>query len=205
MHSPATIAVIGTGIDRVYPRHNHALAQQIAQRGWIVSEYHLGTPPLAQNFPKRNRLISGLTLGTLVVEAAPESGSLVTARLASEQGREVFAIPGSIHSPQSKGCHALIRQGAKLVETVQDIAEELATLEMPPATASDAPDSEASVPNIQEDPVLSALGFDPVDLDTLSARTGWDVATLQAQLLDWELEGLVARLPGGLFQRQRAA
>ena len=204
-HSPATIAVIGTGIDRVYPRHNHALAQQIAQHGWIVSEYHLGTPPLAQNFPKRNRLISGLTVGTLVVEAAPESGSLVTARLASEQGREVFAIPGSIHSPQSKGCHALIRQGAKLVETVQDIAEELATLEMPPATASDAPDSEASVPNIQEDPVLGALGFDPVDLDTLSARTGWDVATLQAHLLDWELEGLVARLPGGLFQRQRAA
>ena len=204
---PATIAVIGTGIDRVYPKHNQALAKQIAEQGWIVSEYHLGTPPLAQNFPKRNRIISGLALGTLVVEAAPESGSLVTARLASEQGREVFAIPGSIHSPQSKGCHALIRQGAKLVESVQDIVEELQTLAAPISAASDPspPDgSEDAQPEDSGNALLKALGFDPVDLDTLSNRTGLDVAALQIQLLEFELLGQVARLPGGLFQRQGA-
>ena len=204
--TPSTIAVIGTGIDRVYPRHNHALAQQIAEQGLIVSEYHLGTPPLAQNFPKRNRIISGLALGTLVVEAAPESGSLVTARLANEQGREVFAIPGSIHSPQSKGCHALIRQGAKLVETVADILDELPVLSStkvgnPPSAAADAV---AGAPSSQPpaSPLLAALGYDPTDLDTLSARTGWDAATLQIQLLELELQGQVARLPGGLYQRQ---
>ena len=204
--NPATIAVIGTGIDRVYPKHNHALAQQIAEHGLIVSEYHLGTPPLAQNFPKRNRIISGLALGTLVVEAAPESGSLVTARLANEQGREVFAIPGSIHAPQSKGCHALIRQGAKLVETVADILEELPTLLSTAAGNLPFPkmpkDSASPSTSVSEgSPLLAALGYDPVDLDTLSARTGWDVATLQIQLLDLELQGQVARLPGGLYQR----
>ncbi len=207
LETPTTIAVIGTGIDRVYPKHNHALAQQVAERGLIVSEYHLGTPPLAQNFPKRNRIISGLALGTLVVEAAPESGSLVTARLANEQGREVFAIPGSIHSPQSKGCHALIRQGAKLVETVADILEELPALLKPnPGNpASDTPKLDTAAPNNQQpesNPLLAALGYDPADLDSLSARTGWDVATLQIQLLDLELQGQVARLPGGLYQRQ---
>ena len=117
----ATIAVIGTGIDRVYPRQHRDLAHRIAGRGLIVSEYPIGTPPLAHNFPRRNRLIAGLSQGTLVVEAALQSGSLITARLASEQGKEVFAIPGSIHSPQSRGCHALIRQGAKLVETAEDV------------------------------------------------------------------------------------
>lgn len=206
LETPATIAVIGTGIDRVYPKHNHALAQLIAEHGLIVSEYHLGTPPLAQNFPKRNRIISGLALGTLVVEAAPESGSLVTARLANEQGREVFAIPGSIHSPQSKGCHALIRQGAKLVETVADILDELPLLSntkfgnLPPTAA----DGVAGAPSSQPpaNPLLAALGYDPTDLDTLSARTGWDAATLQIQLLELELQGQVARLPGGLYQRQ---
>ena len=202
----ATIAVIGTGIDRVYPRQNHALAQHIAAQGLIVSEYHLGTPPLAGNFPKRNRIISGLSLGTLVVEAAPESGSLVTARMASEQGREVFAIPGSIHSPQSKGCHLLIRQGAKLVESVADMVEELPMLgavgSTRPAKDADATPPSPAVNPAQEDPLLRALGFDPVDLDTLSGRTGLDIASLQMQLLDLELAGRVARLPGGLFQRQ---
>ncbi|MEJ5126104.1 DNA-processing protein DprA [Comamonas sp. MYb21] len=208
---PATIAVIGTGIDRVYPRANHPLAAQIAEQGWIVSEYHLGTPPLAQNFPKRNRLIAGLASGTLVVEAATASGSLVTARLASEQGREVFAIPGSIHAPQSKGCHALIRQGAKLVESVEDILEELPALggaaarapAAEPAPAA-APGAAASNDQHEDQGLLQALGFDPVDLDSLCSRTGIDIASLQIQLLELELQGQVARMPGGLFQRLAA-
>ena len=132
----ATIAVIGTGIDRVYPRQHRDLAHRIAGRGLIVSEYPIGTPPLAHNFPRRNRLIAGLSQGTLVVEAALASGSLITARLASEQGKEVFAIPGSIHSPQSRGCHALIRQGAKLVETAADILDELGWSRAPAAAPS---------------------------------------------------------------------
>ena len=207
---PATIAVIGTGIDRVYPRANHALAAQIAEQGWIVSEYHLGTPPLAQNFPKRNRLIAGLASGTLVVEAATASGSLVTARLASEQGREVFAIPGSIHAPQSKGCHALIRQGAKLVESVEDILEELPALgaaaRVPAAEPApmDTSGTAASNDRQEDEGLLQALGFDPVDLDSLCSRTGIDIARLQIQLLELELQGRVARLPGGLFQRLAA-
>ena len=207
---PPTIAVIGTGIDRVYPRANHQLAGLIAEHGWIVSEYHLGTPPLAQNFPKRNRLIAGLASGTLVVEAATASGSLVTARLASEQGREVFAIPGSIHAPQSKGCHALIRQGAKLVESVEDILEELPALgSAAPAPAAepapvDTPGAEASTDKKEDQGLLQALGFDPVDLDSLCSRTGIDIASLQIQLLELELKGQVARLPGGLFQRLAA-
>ena len=164
---PATIAVIGTGIDRVYPRRNHALAQSIALHGLIVSEYHLGTPPLAQNFPKRNRIISGLAQGTLVVEAAPESGSLVTARLASEQGRDVFAIPGSIHAPQSKGCHALIRQGAKLVESVNDILEEWPSFPAPIPVRPAHTDEPSLVETAN--PLLKALGFDPVDIETLSS------------------------------------
>ena len=208
---PATIAVIGTGIDRVYPRANHPLAAQISEQGWIVSEYHLGTPPLAQNFPKRNRLIAGLARGTLVVEAATASGSLVTARLASEQGREVFAIPGSIHAPQSKGCHALIRQGAKLVESVEDILEELPALggaaaRAPAAEPAPAAARGAAASNDQHEDqgLLQALGFDPVDLDSLCSRTGIDIASLQIQLLELELQGQVARLPGGLFQRLAA-
>ncbi|MEJ5150532.1 DNA-processing protein DprA [Comamonas sp. MYb396] len=207
---PATIAVIGTGIDRVYPRANHPLAAQIAEQGWIISEYHLGTPPLAQNFPKRNRLIAGLACGTLVVEAATASGSLVTARLASEQGREVFAIPGSIHAPQSKGCHALIRQGAKLVESVEDILEELPALGGAAARAPAAEPAPAAAPGAtasndkNDQGLLQALGFDPVDLDSLCSRTGIDIASLQIQLLELELQGQVARLPGGLFQRLAA-
>ena len=198
----ATIAVVGTGLDRVYPRKNLQLAHRIAARGLLVSEYPLGTPPRAANFPKRNRIISGLSQGTLVVEAALASGSLITARMAAEQGREVFAIPGSIHAPQSRGCHALIRQGAKLVESAQDVLEEL---RLPPLAPSaqpvDAQSVRADHASEVEGSVLQALGFDPVGIDALVARTGMDAATLQVQLLGLELDGRVARLPGGLFQR----
>ena len=211
----ATIAVVGTGLDRVYPSSHRALAHAIAEHGVIVSEYPLGTPPLPENFPKRNRIIAGLTQGTLVVEAALKSGSLITARMASEQGREVFAIPGSIHSAYSRGCHALIRQGAKLVETVKDILEELE-----PQFPSSAPSGAASKLSSRQaattqtslsdeldddDALLQALGFDPVGLDALQARTGLDTPSLQAQLMTLELDGRIARLPGGLFQRIGAA
>jgi DNA processing protein len=194
-----TLAVVGTGLDRVYPRQHRVLAHRIAAQGLIVSEFPLGTPPLPPNFPKRNRLIAGLTRGTLVVEAAPQSGSLITARLASEQGKEVFAIPGSIHSPQSRGCHALIRQGAKLVETAQDVLEELHWPAPPQKTPASA--EPARHPNHDEAALLDALGADPTSLDALQARTGLDTATLQARLLALELDGQVGRLPGGLFQR----
>lgn len=194
----ATVAVVGTGLDRVYPARHRALAHRIAQQGLIVSELPLGTPPLTQNFPKRNRIIAGLARGTLVVEAALQSGSLITARLAVEQGKEVFAIPGSIHAPQSRGCHALIRQGAKLVETVKDIFEDL-DLRADTAPARSA--ASAAPSSATEPPLLAALGHDPVSLDALVARTGWPAAQLQAQLLELELAGEVARLPGGLFQR----
>lgn len=247
--APATVAVIGTGIDRVYPARHHALSHDIARQGCILSEFPLGTPPLPTNFPKRNRIISGLSCGTLVVEAALKSGSLITARLANEQGREVFAIPGSIHAPQSRGCHALIRQGAKLVETAQDIIEEIAAVHGLPTPAprgasrkppnaphpsthrkishrtptvgpsspdasvphGDEPQHSAPrlpappVPRADEHPLLQAMGYDPTGLDALSARTGLDAATLQVQLLELELDGLVAPLPGGMFQRTAAA
>ena len=188
----STIAVVGTGLDRVYPKRNLGLAHRIAAKGLIVSEYSLGMPPLAPNFPRRNRVIAGLARGTLVVEAALQSGSLITARMANEAGREVFAIPGSIHSPQSRGCHALIKQGAKLVETAQDILEELRWPGAPAAVAATAAPS---------DPLLDALGFDPVTLDALVARTGASAAELSVRLLDLELSGQVSRLPGQLFQR----
>ena len=192
-----TIAVVGTGLDRVYPRRHLELARRIAQHGAIVSEYSIGTPPLPPNFPLRNRIIAGLTRGTLVVEAALQSGSLITARLASEAGREVFAIPGSIHSPQSRGCHALLKQGAKLVESAADVLEEFPAKAAPKRTTPvDAPECSPSV-----DPLLDALGFDPVSLDALVARTGWPAPELSAKLLELELMGNVARLPGQLFQR----
>ena len=195
----ATIAVVGTGLDRVYPRQHRELAHRIAQRGLILSEYPLGTPPLNANFPKRNRLIAGLSQATLVVEAALQSGSLITAKQALEQGRDVLAIPGSIHSAQAKGCHALIKQGAKLVESAQDVLEEL---RMPdpfaPVPLALAP---TAAPTETEDELLSAMGHDPVGLDALQARCGWPTARLQAQLLELELMGQVGRLPGGLFQR----
>lgn len=201
----ATVAVVGTGLDRVYPKNHRDLAHRIAQNGLLVSEYPLSTPPLTANFPKRNRLIAGLAQATLVVEAALKSGSLITARLSVEQGKDVFAIPGSIHSPQARGCHALIKQGAKLVESAQDVLEEMKLDARSPA-ANDCvgADSERVAAHPQPDPahaLLQALGFDPVGLDALQARSGLDTAGLQAQLMTLELDGLVARLPGGLFQR----
>ena len=198
--SGATVAVIGTGPDQVYPARHRALAQRIVQRGLILSEYLPGTPPLPLHFPQRNRIIAGLARGTLVVEAAVQSGSLITARMAVEAGREVFAIPGSIHAPQSRGCHALIRQGAKLVESAADILEEFqggtqAEMALEPGTDETPSDAPA-------DALLEALGHDPVTLDALSARTGWSAADLNVRLLELELDGQVARLPGGLFQRR---
>lgn len=200
----STLAVVGTGLDRVYPKKHLALAHRIAEHGALLSEYPLGTPPLSANFPKRNRIIAGLSHGTLVVEAALQSGSLITARLASEQGREVFAIPGSIHAPQARGCHALIRQGAKLVESAQDVLEDL-RLSLPKASPTSMPhrstcDDDAPC-SVAEHPLLTVLGYDPVNLDTLQARTGLDTPTLQAQLLELELDGHIASLPGGQFQR----
>ena len=197
-----TIAVVGTGLDRVYPSQHHTLAQQIAQRGVILSEYPLGTAPLAAHFPRRNRLISGLSQGTLVVEAALKSGSLITAEQALEQGRDVFAIPGSIHSTQSRGCHALIKQGAHLVESVQDI---LSVMDIATA-AHDGPHDQTDAGIAQNlwdsDPALrDAIGFEPSSLEALHARTGRSTAQLQAELMALELQGALARLPGGLFQR----
>ncbi len=196
-----TMAVVGTGLDRVYPKKHLTLAHRIAQQGLLISEFPLGTPPLAANFPRRNRIISGLSQGTLVIEAALQSGSLITARLAAEQGKEVFAIPGSIHSPQSRGCHALIKQGAKLVESAQDVLEELRMAPAPGAEREPPaiPGQASGLP--PENPLVSALGFDAVSLDALQARTGLDTPALQAQLLELELDGQITRLPGGLFQR----
>ena len=204
----ATIAVVGTGLDRVYPKKHLALAHRIAANGLIISEFPIGTPPLNANFPKRNRIISGLSSGTLVVEAALKSGSLITARLASEQGKDVFAIPGSIHSPQSRGCHYLIKQGAKLVETAQDVMEELRIplSFITPTTDGDdqAPSGFSSSLAKGDSSFLSALGYDIVSLDALQARTGLPTPELQAKLLELELDGFVRRLPGGLFQRMSA-
>jgi DNA processing protein len=188
----STIAVLGSGIDTVYPKRNESLAEQISLRGALVSEFPLGAPPVPGNFPRRNRLISGLARGCLVVEAALDSGSLITARLAAEQGREVFAIPGSIHSPLSKGCHALIKQGAKLVETAQDVLEELGCGRTPASRPAE-PGAELAL--------LDKMGFDPCDIDTLIARSGLTPEAVTAALLELELEGKVAGLPGGLYQR----
>jgi DNA processing protein len=196
----ATIAVVGTGLDQVYPRRNEKLAARLlAAGGLIASEYSLGAPITQANFPRRNRIIAGLSQGCLVVEAAVQSGSLITARLAVEAGREVFAIPGSIHSPQARGCHALIRQGAKLVESAEDVLEELPSLGIPTAAA---PPAAAETPHEQQ-ALLDAMGFDPVSLDALMARCGWPAAELSAALLELELDGQIARLAGQLFQRRR--
>jgi DNA processing protein len=198
----ATIAIVGTGLDRVYPKSHLKLAHRIAQQGLLLSEYPLGTPPLAANFPQRNRLISGLSRATLVVEAALQSGSLITARLAVEQGKDVFAIPGSIHATQARGCHALIKQGAKLVESAQDILEEC---DLPSASAhtrsADTDDADSAGASPEELALLDALGYDPMGLDALQGRTGLGTATLQVLLMGLELQGLVTRMPGALFQR----
>lgn len=206
--SGSTIAVLGTGIDRVYPASHHALAHQIALHGLLLSDYPLGTPPIAANFPKRNRIIAGLSAGVLVVEATLRSGSLITAKLAADMGKDVFAIPGSIHSPQAKGCHWLIRQGAKLVETAQDILEELHFPARPSVTkpASDpVSTSETAMAPDNKNIVLHAIGEGPTSFDAIAARTGMNTATLQAELLTLELNQQIARLPGGFFQRLHLA
>ncbi len=205
----ATVAVVGTGLDRVYPSRHRALAHRIAQTGLLVSEFVLGTPPTPANFPKRNRIIAGLSQGTLVVEGALASGSLITARLAAEMGREVFAIPGSIHAPQAKGCHALIRQGAKLVESAQDVLEDLRFVVPGVITSAEEQGGSASEGSVDAPPgvsgdqasLLQAMGHELVGLDALQARTGWPTAQLQAALLELELDGHVSRSPGGLFQQ----
>lgn len=192
----SSIAVVGTGLDMVYPARNRHLAHELAAHGALISEFPLGTPALAANFPRRNRLISGLARGCLVVEAAQRSGSLITARTANEQGREVFAVPGSIHSPLSKGCHLLIKQGAKLVECAQDVLEELGWQlpgqEQPTPRAADVPHA-----------LLDHLGFDPSDVDTLCTRSGLSSAEVSALLTQLEIDGTVAALPGGKYQRIR--
>ena len=192
----STIAVVGTGLDRVYPKQHRALAHAIAAAGGMLSEFAPGTPPLPGHFPRRNRLIAGLARGVLVVEAALSSGSLITARLGGEAGREVFAIPGSIHSPLSRGCHPLIRDGAKLVETAQDILDELQLgLRVPPAVTVEAP----------VHPLLEVLGDDPADVDTLCARTAQPAAAVLEALVLLELDGRVTALPGGRWQQRRPA
>lgn len=193
-----SVAVVGTGLDRVYPARNRDLAHRLAARGAIVSEFPIGTPPRPGQFPRRNRIISGLSLGVLVVEAALDSGSLITARLAAEQGREVFALPGSIHSPLSKGCHRLIREGAKLVDSVDDILDELRWQWHAPAPSAPPP---APAGQTATDVLLELMGPDPVGLDTLVNLSGLTVDTLSAMLLSLELDGRIATLPGGLYQR----
>lgn len=192
----SSIAVVGTGLDIVYPSRHRALAHELAECGALVSELPLGTPSKAENFPRRNRIISGLSRGCLVVEAALQSGSLITARLAAEQGREVFAIPGSIHSPLSKGCHALIKQGAKLVESAQEILEDMgiSVSGVKPVPAADSATTE-------EIRLLASLGHEARDIDSLSAECGLTAETVCAMLLKMELEGRIASLPGGLYQR----
>ncbi len=190
----STVAVVGTGLDKVYPARNRDLAHAIVEKGAIVSEFPLGTPPLAANFPRRNRIISGMTRGCLVVEAAMSSGSLITARIANELGKDVFAIPGSIHSTLSKGCHVLIKQGAKLVDDAADI---LGELRLPvPVGGSSRTDPDAS-----GHPLLAHMAYDPCDIDTLAGRAGLPVHEISAALIQLELEGVVASLPGGLWQR----
>jgi DNA processing protein len=193
----STIAVLGTGVDVTYPRQNAALASRIAETGLLLSEFALGTAGAARHFPRRNRLISGLAQGCLVIEAAIASGSLITARAAAEQGREVFAIPGSIHSPLSKGCHALIKQGAKLVESAEDVLAELTSFRRTGFATTRA----AAPGPVAEDPLLAHMGFDPVDVDSLCVRSGMPAERVSAELLRLELGGRVAALPGGMYQR----
>ena len=210
-----TIAVTGTGLDRVYPARHRELAHRITHRGALVSQFPPGTGPKPGHFPVRNRLISGMSLGTLVVEAGLHSGSLITARLASEQGREVFAIPGSVHNPLARGCHRLIKEGAKLVETAAEIAAELRPLagqlahslsEMLAAEASSPLDSAPGAPHINMDcdyqRLLEAVGFDPTTVDEIIRRSQLTTAAVSSMLLMLELEGHVAAHPGGRYSRK---
>lgn len=197
-----TVAVLGSGVDRVYPARHRQLATRIAETGVLISEFELGTPPKAEHFPRRNRIISGLSLGTLVVEATIRSGSLITARCAAEQGREVFAIPGSIHAPQARGCHSLIQQGAKLVETAQDVIEELSAftpLTRPPIVQRQDSHSEIQDPKMRE--LLDQLGYDPVTIDTLVERSGLTADFISSMLLEMEVLGMVEARPGGQYVR----
>jgi len=212
-----SIAVLGTGVDLVYPRKHDRLASRLQRQGALVSEFPLQTPGTPENFPRRNRIISGLSLGTLVVEAGIQSGSLITARLAAEQGREVFAIPGSVHNPMARGCHRLIREGAKLVESASDLLEELAPLAgqlasdirqrlaqlqtLDTSTQRTRFSSKASESDADMGPLLAAMGFDPVDVDTLIQRSGLTAAAISSMLTTLELDGEVAMLGGNCYQR----
>jgi DNA processing protein len=199
-----TIAVCGTGLDRVYPSVNTKLAQRIAREGALISEFPVGTKPLSQNFPRRNRIISGLSMGLLVVEAAPQSGSLISARMAMEQGREVFAIPGSIHNPLARGCHALIRQGAKLVETAADILEELAPqISINTAIPKSALTMQETVAEISDEQshLLDIMGYEAISVDDMVERSGLTAEEVSSMLLLLELQGLIEASPGGLYNR----
>ena len=199
MATNSTIAVIGTGADRIYPTDNHALAAQLSQTALIVSEYPIGTPPLRENFPRRNRIISGLSLGVLVIEAGLRSGSLITARLALEQGREVFAVPGSVRQANARGCHRLIKQGAKLTEELADVIEELPiTITAPPAHKNQPAEKKS---NLTQQKLLEAMGFDPISMDQLVQLSGLTAAVVSSMLLQLEVQGVVAHTPGGLYQR----
>jgi DNA processing protein len=209
----STLAVIGTGPDRVYPRKHHALARRIAAQGALISEFPPGTGARADHFPRRNRIIAGLSLGTLVVEAGLRSGSLITARLAGEQGREVFALPGSIHNPLARGCHRLIRDGARLVETAAEIIETLtpaarmlggelaARLGSAGVAASEGDTTSAASDDPAYRDLCGALGHDPATLDELVQRTGQTASALSSMLLMLELQGRVETLPGNRYQQ----
>jgi DNA processing protein len=199
-----TVAFLGHGIDRVYPAENRELAHEIAERGALVSEFPIGTPPDKSHFPQRNRLISGLCLGTLVVEAAKRSGSLITARLAGEQGREIFALPGSIHNPMARGCHQLIRSGAKLVETADDIVAELSHWIEHLQQTTEVVDKKTP-PKLDDDheSLLNIMGHDPVGIDSLAESSGLTIDQLSSMLLILELEGRVEKLPGGQYATLR--
>jgi len=201
-----TVAVMGTGLDRVYPARHRDLARQIAERGVLISEFPVGTTPRAENFPRRNRIISGLSLGTLVVEAAMRSGSLITARYAGDQGREVFAIPGSIHNPLSRGCHHLIRQGAKLVETAKDVMDELGMLAescYPAIQANLTTEVAAGPPKLgpEYQQLIDFIDYESTSIDQLVCSSGLTPAEVSSMLLQLELSGYIASSPGGLYNR----
>ncbi len=197
-----TIAVTATGLDRVYPARHRKLAHEIVEKGLIISEMPIGTPPKPQYFPRRNRIISGLSAGTLVVEAARNSGSLITARLALEQNREVFAIPGSIHNPLARGCHDLLRQGAKLVETVQDITEELGLITAEQLTKI-SPTLQPDKPKLDQKQslLLNSIGFEPIHIDQLIEHSGLTTEEVSSMILFLELDGHVSTAPGGMYIR----